>query len=59
MTTVADARRGGEQGGIEGDAVVQPPSRRDKIEALGLLLGMLGILLYLALTVGATLPSGP
>jgi hypothetical protein len=37
--------------------VVRPPSRREKHDALGLLLGMLGILLGLALTAGATLPS--
>jgi hypothetical protein len=56
VTTFADSHHGGEQGGIDGDAVVRPPSRRDKIEALGLLFGMLGILLYLALTIGATPP---
>lgn len=59
MTTFAHSHHGGEQGGVDGDAVVRPPSRRDKIEALGLLLGMLGILLGLALTLGATLPFGP
>lgn len=59
MTTLAGSHHDGEQGGLEGGAVVRPPSRRDKIEALGLLLGMLGILLGLALTVGGTLPFGP
>lgn len=59
MTTFAGAHHPTEQRGIDGDAVVRPPSRRDKVEALGLLLGILGILLGLALTVGATLPSGP
>ena len=48
-----------EQPGIEGVPVAQPPSRRDKIEVLGILLGMLGIILGLALTVGRTLPFGP
>ncbi len=59
MTTFAAPQHGGEPGGIAGDAVVPEPGRRDKIEALGLLLGMLGILLGLALTVGATFPFGP
>lgn len=58
MTTFA-APQHGEEPAIAGDAVVLGPGRRDKIEALGLLLGMLGILLGLALTVGATLPFGP
>ncbi len=58
MTTFPDAHHGSEQGGVDGDGVLRPASRRDKIEALGLLLGMLGILLGLTLTVGATLPFG-
>jgi hypothetical protein len=44
MTTFADSHHAGEQGGIDGDAVLRPPSRRDRIEALGLLLGIPGIL---------------
>ncbi len=59
MTTFAVSQHSGEPGGTAGDAVIGRPSRRDTIEALGLLLGMLGILLVLALTVGATLPIGP
>jgi hypothetical protein len=38
--------------------VVRAPSRRVKAEALSLVLGMLGILLGLALTVGGPLPGG-
>jgi hypothetical protein len=33
--------------------------RRDEIEAVGLLLGILGILLVLVLTIGTTTPFGP
>jgi hypothetical protein len=56
-TTVADASHGSGQARVDGDSVVRPPSRREKHDALGLLLGMLGILLGLALIAGATLPS--
>ena len=59
MTTFATSQPGGEPVGIGGIAVVRRSSRRDTVEALGLLLGVLGILLGLALTVGATLPIGP
>jgi hypothetical protein len=59
MTTFAASQRGGEPGSTAGDAVIGRPSRRAKTEALGLLLGMLGILFGLALTVGAPLPFGP
>lgn len=38
--------------------VAPATSRRTKAEALGLVLGVFGILLGLALTVGATLPVG-
>ncbi len=41
----------------DGTALLRP-SGRDKVEALGLLVGMLAVLLGLALTVGATLPIG-
>jgi hypothetical protein len=59
MTAVADSPHGSELARVDGDAVVRPPSRREKLEALGLLLGMLSILLGLALTIGVTLPFGP
>jgi hypothetical protein len=49
----ADLRISGPDG-----AVVLRPSGRAKVEALGLLVGMLAVLLGLALTVGATLPIG-
>ncbi len=42
MTTFATSRHGGEPGGIAGVAVIRRSGRRDTIEALGLLLGMLG-----------------
>lgn len=58
MTTFTDSHRGSEQGGVDGDAAVRPSSRREKLEALGLLLGVLGILLGLALTAGVTVPFG-
>ena len=41
----------------DGSAFVRPTGRA-KVEALGLLLGMLAILLGLALTVGSALPVG-
>lgn len=47
------------QRGLDREPVVRPPSQRDKIEVLGLLLYTLGILLGLALTIGPTLPSAP
>jgi len=59
MTTFATREHGREPGGITGMAVMRRSSRRDTLEALGLLLGVLVILLGLALTVGATLPIGP
>ncbi len=58
MTTFAASQDSGEPGGIAGDAVIRRLGRRDKIEALGMLLGKLGILLGLALTVGTTFPFG-
>ena len=41
----------------DGEAFLRPTGRA-KVEALGLLLGMLAVLLGLALTVGAALPIG-
>ena len=58
MTTFA-AQHDRRPDGIAGNAVTWRPGRREKIEALGLLVGMLGILLGLAFTVGAPLPFGP
>jgi hypothetical protein len=59
MTTVPDSPHGTELARVDGDAVVRRTSRREKLEALGLLLGMLSILVGLALRVGVTLPFGP
>jgi hypothetical protein len=36
-----------------------PRHRRREFEALGLVLGMLGILLLVVLTLGSTVPFGP
>ena len=36
-----------------------PGHRRSEFEALGLVLGMLGILLLVVLTLGSTVPFGP
>lgn len=54
MTTFATPRR--DEVAVDAAAIVavSRASRRDGIGALGLLLGMLGILLGLALTVGAS-----
>lgn len=57
MTTFPSPHHATEQRGTDRDPVVRLPSRREKIEVLGFLLGMLGILLGLALTVGPTLSS--
>ena len=59
MTTGADSPQGTEHARIDGDAVVRPPTRREKLDALGLVLGTLGILLGFALTAGVTVPFGP
>jgi hypothetical protein len=59
MTTFAAPRNAGELGGVAATAVLRPSTPRDRVEALGLLLGVLGVLLGLVLTVGATLPIGP
>jgi hypothetical protein len=59
MTTFATPCNPGEPGGVAAAAVLRPSTQRDSVEALGLLLGVLGVLLGLVLTVGATLPIGP
>lgn len=52
MTTTPAREPGGELGGGAGILVGRRARRRDEFEALGLLLGILGILLVLAVTVG-------
>jgi hypothetical protein len=59
MMAVADSHHGTDRRTVGGEAVVRPPSQREKVEALGVLLGMLGVLLGLALTVGVPAPLGP
>ena len=59
MTTFATPSSGGEPGGVTATAILRPTTRRARVEALGLLWGVLGVPLGLALTVGATLPIGP
>ncbi len=59
MTTFANTHNAGELGGVAATAVRRPSTRRDRLEVLGLLLGVLSVLLGLVLTVGATLPIGP
>lgn len=39
-------------------ALARRPGRQDRLEALGLLLGTLGILLGLVLTIGGAIPFG-
>jgi len=48
---------GGEQAGGSGILVGRRASRRDTFEALGLLLGILGVLLVVAMTAGAPPPA--
>ncbi len=58
MTTFATPELTGELGVVAEIRVVLRPDRRDTLEALGLILGMLGILLSVVLTVGAAFPTG-
>jgi hypothetical protein len=58
MTTFATPELTGELGVVAEIRVVLRPDRRDTLEALGLILGMLGILLGVVLTVGAAFPIG-
>ena len=52
MTTIEARERGGELAGGTGIPVERPARRRDELEMLGLLLGILLVLLVLALTIG-------
>jgi hypothetical protein len=56
MTTIEAPELGRELGGGTGTLVGRGARRRDRFEALGLLLGILGILLVVAVTVGAAPP---
>ena len=56
MTTVTTPEQRVEPDALAGTPGTRPASRRDALEALGLLLGVLCILLLLALTVGGSLP---
>lgn len=59
MTTFATRDDAGEHDGAAAILIPGPSTRRNRLEALGLLLGVLGVLLGLALTVGAPPPIGP
>ncbi len=52
---------GATTGSIGGSEILTrlPRHRRREFEALGLALGMLGILVLVVLTVGSTVPFGP
>jgi len=50
------SERRGEVAAVPGIVVGRRASRRDRLEALGLLLGILGVLLIVAATVGRTPP---
>ncbi len=56
MTTVTTPEQSAEPDALAGTAATRPVSRRDALETLGLLVGVLCILLLLALTVGGPIP---
>ena len=58
MTIEAAPNDVGDLGGRAEREIEPGPSGRDRLEALGLLVGLLAILLGLALTVGPVLPVG-
>jgi hypothetical protein len=58
MTATEAPETGRQRAGGPGNLVERQARRRGDIEALGLLLGILGVLLVLALTVGASPPIG-
>jgi hypothetical protein len=59
MTAFATPHNAWEPGVVGATVALRPSTRRARVEALGLLLGVLGVLLGLVLTVGAPLPVGP
>ena len=58
MATFDTSRQGPDYGFLAGPTVTLRPTRRARLEALGLLLGTLGVLLALALTIGGAGPIG-
>ena len=57
MTTIESPELSRDLASGSGILVGRRASRRDKFEALGLLLGILGILVVVAITVGAAPPA--
>jgi len=57
MATVRAREPARELAGGAGILVGRRARRRDRFEALGLLLGILGVLLFVAVTVGAAPPT--
>ena len=58
MATFTSPRNSDTPGVTGGLIVVRRASHRELLEALGLLLGLFGVLLVLALTMGGALPVG-
>jgi hypothetical protein len=58
MATFADPRPSPGYGFLAGPVAAPRPTRRARLEAAGLLLGTLGVLLALALTIGGAGPIG-
>ncbi len=59
MTAIAPPERGGDRPGAVGRPTGLKVSRRDELEAVAFLVGLLGILLVVVVTIGSASPFGP